>query len=157
QQGAVFVAVAPALAGGLFLRLVVAAHALGGGLQRVALGLWNGVERGLEVGLGQLQRRHVGGAEAIKAGGVFQHGRIATLLYVGQDVGHTLLDGRVGVGRPMQAGCKISLKSGRSGGQTGGSSYQSHSTFYGWVQFFGAGRADANASMMRRSGACLSL
>ena len=97
------------------MRLVVAAHALGSGLQRVALGLRNGVERGLEVGLGQLQRRHVGGREAIEAGGVLQHRRIAALLHIGQDVGHALLDGRIGVGRPMQTGCKISLKSGRSG------------------------------------------
>ena len=52
---------------------------------------------------------------AIKALGVFQYRCIAALVHVGQDIGHALLDGRVGVGRPMQAGCKISLKSGRSG------------------------------------------
>jgi hypothetical protein len=68
----------------------------------------------LKLGLRQLQRRHRVGLQAIEALGVFQHRRIAALLHVGQDVGHALLDGRVGVGRPMQAGCKISLKSGRS-------------------------------------------
>ena len=95
--------------------LVVAAHAGSGGLQRVALHGGNGVESGLELCLRQLQRRHGVGLQAIKALGVFQYRCIAALLHVGQDVGHALLDGRVGVGRPMQAGCKISLKSGRSG------------------------------------------
>ena len=52
----------------------------------------------------------------------------AAPLHVGQDVGHALLDGRIGVGGPVQAGCEISLESGRSGGQTGGSSYEFHST-----------------------------
>ncbi|MNL58622.1 hypothetical protein D3C87_1822720 [compost metagenome] len=77
---------------------MVAAHTLGSGLQGIALGLRNGVERGLEVRLRQFQRRHVGGREAVETGGVLQHGGVATLLHIGQDVGHALLYGRVGVG-----------------------------------------------------------
>jgi hypothetical protein len=136
QQRAVFVAVAPALARGLFLRLVVAAHAGGGGLQRVALHGGNGVESGLELGLRQLQRRHGVGLQAVKALRCIPARRIAALLHVGQDVGHALLDGRVGVGRPMQAGCKISLKSGAVVDRRAGAAIKVIVSFGGWVSVF---------------------
>jgi hypothetical protein len=37
--------------------------------------------------------------------------------HIGQDVGHALLDGGVGVGRPMQALLKQGFKIGLGGGQ----------------------------------------
>ena len=114
QQGAVFVAVAPALARGFFLRFVVTANTLGSGLERTALLGGNAVECRFEFCLRQLQRTHVGHGQCVKARGVLQHGGIATGLHVGQDVGHTLLNGSIGVGRPVQAGLELLLKIGRS-------------------------------------------
>jgi hypothetical protein len=81
---------------------VVAAHAPGGGLQRLALLGGQAVEGGGQlVGL-ELQRAHAGRAHAVEAGGVFQHRRAARA-HVGQDVGHALLDGRVLLGAPAGA------------------------------------------------------
>jgi hypothetical protein len=55
--------------------------------------------------------------QIVKSRCVFEHRRIATLLHIGQDVGHALLDGGVGVGRPMQALLKQGFKVGLGGGQ----------------------------------------
>jgi len=115
QQGTVFVTVAPAFAIGLLLCLVVAAHTACGGFQCFALVCRQAVESGLEFFLGQLQRGHGVGAQAVKAGGVLQHGGIAALLHIGQDVGHTLFDGGVRVRRPMQTRSEIMLKLGICG------------------------------------------
>ncbi|MNS95365.1 hypothetical protein D3C72_1296210 [compost metagenome] len=112
QQRAVFVAVAPAFAVGLLLRLVVAAHAARGRFQGLALLGGQALEGRLEFVLFKLQRSHALNLQAIKAGGVLQHSRIAALLHIGQDVCHTLLDGCIRIGRPMQALRKIMLKSG---------------------------------------------
>jgi hypothetical protein len=114
QQRAVFVAVAPALAIGLLLRLVVAAH---GAPPTPALRarLRQAVEGGFQLLLGQLQRRHGIGLQAVKACRVLQHGGVAALLHIGQDVGHALLDGRIRVRRPMQTLRKIMLELGISG------------------------------------------
>ena len=98
QQTAVGVAVAPALAAGFFLRFVVAAHPRCRRLQSVALHGGNGVERGFQFGLRQFERSHAGRIQAVKAGGVFQHRRIAALAHVSEDVGHALLNGGVSVG-----------------------------------------------------------
>ena len=48
-----------------------------------------------------LQRSERVGAQAIEAGGVLQHRRVAALAHVGQDLGHAAFDGRVRLGRPM--------------------------------------------------------
>jgi hypothetical protein len=90
---------------------VVLAHARGGSAAGLALGLGNGVVGGLEFGLRQLQRRHVGSRKAVEAGGVLQHGGVAALLHIGQDVGHALFDGGVLLRRPVQARCEFSIKS----------------------------------------------
>ena len=55
QKRAVFVAVAPAFAVGLFLCFVVAADAFGSGLQGLALFKGNGVKSGFQLGLCQFQ------------------------------------------------------------------------------------------------------
>ena len=73
--------------------------------------LGQAVKGGLEFGLGQLQRRQIGRIQAIKAGGVLQHGGIAALLHIGQDGGHALFNGRVLLHRPVQTLRKILLKS----------------------------------------------
>ena len=91
------------------------AHAARSRFQRFALGYGQAVESSLQLGLGQLQCSHGISAQAIKAGGVLQHGGIAALLHIGQDVGHALLDGCIRVCRPMQAFSKIMLKLGISG------------------------------------------
>ena len=112
QQRAVLVAVAPAFAAGLFLRLVVSANPPGSGLQGISLGGGNRLERGFQFGLREFKLGHRSGAQPVKAGGVLQHGRIAALLHIGQDVGHPLFDLGVGVGRPVQPGLELSLKFG---------------------------------------------
>jgi len=93
---------------------VVAAHAGGRRLQGVALQRGQRIKRGFELGLREFQRRHAGGVQAIEARGVVQQRRIAARADIGQDVGHALLDGRILVGGPMQAGRKICFKTGTS-------------------------------------------
>ena len=115
EQRAVGVNVAPALAAGLFLRFVVAAHARGGGLQGFALNSGNGLEGGFQLGLRQLQLRQGDAIQGVKALGVLQHRRIAAMLHVQQDVGHALLNGGIGCRRPMQARFEISLKCAAGG------------------------------------------
>ncbi|MPN09900.1 hypothetical protein SDC9_157193 [bioreactor metagenome] len=117
QQRAVLVAVTPALAVGLLLRLVVAAHALGGGRERAFLRIVQAVESGLQLGLRELQLGHALDVERVESRGVFQHRRVAALLHIGEDVRHALLDGRVRIGRPMQSRREVSLERGRGGGQ----------------------------------------
>ena len=117
QQGAIGVTVLPALARGFFLRLVVAAHTRGSVLQGLLLHLGQALEGGFQLGLGQLQRRHAVGLQAVKTCGVLQHRCIATGFHIGQDIGHALLDGGIGVGRPMQALLKLGFKVGFGGGQ----------------------------------------
>ena len=131
QQGAIGVTVAPALAAGALLCLVVGAHALGGGRQRIALLVAQAVEGGLELGLRQLQRCHAVHLQSVEARRVLQHGRIAALLHIGQDVGHALLDGRVRVCRPMQALRKIVFEVGVRSRQAGRGSYIFHCGFLG--------------------------
>ena len=80
-----------------------------------ALGSGNGVKSGFEFSLGQLERGHGFGGQAVETLGVFQHRSVTTLLHVGQDVSHPLLNGGVRVGRPMQTRLKISIKSACSG------------------------------------------
>lgn len=62
--------------------------------------------------LGQLQRRHGIGLQAVKACRVFQHGVIAAGLDIGQDVGDPLLDGCIRVRRPVQTLREIMLELG---------------------------------------------
>ena len=112
QQRAVLVTVAPALAIGLLLRFVVAAHTACRRLQRFALGSRQAVEGGFQLLLGQLQRRHGIGLQAVKACRVFQHGVIAAGLDIGQDVGDPLLDGCIRVRRPVQTLREIMLELG---------------------------------------------
>ena len=50
----------------------------------------------------EFQLRQRGRRKRVEAVGVLQHRRVAALLHVRQDVSHTLLDLRVGFGRPMQ-------------------------------------------------------
>ena len=112
EQRAVFVAVAPTLARRLFLRFVVLSDTGRRGLQSVPLRCRQAVQGSLQLGLGDLQGLHAGGLQSIKTLGVLQHRRITALLHIGQDGGHALLDGGVGVGRPMQAGPKSHFKTG---------------------------------------------
>src|SRR5690606_21651899 len=152
EQRAVFVAVAPALAVGLLLRLVVAAHAVGSGLQRVALCLGQSVEGGLEVALREFEFGHALRSEAIETRGVFEHGCVAALFHVADDFGHSLLEGGVGRGSPVQAlgepGFEIGLR-GRKPQRLG---LKGHAV----TEAAGA-TAFSNASMMRRMGSRLSL
>ena len=76
--------------------------------------------------LRQLQRCHAVHLQSVEARRVLQHGRIAALLHIGQDVGHALLDGRVRVRRPMQALRKIVFEVGVKRGQAGGSGLVFH-------------------------------
>ena len=153
QQGAVFVAITPALARGLLLCLVVLAHTGRSGLKGIALCSRKAVECRLQFSLGDLQRLHIRRLQTVKTLGVIEHGRIATLLHIGQDVGHALLDGGVGVGRPMQAGREGRFKTGISRVQLQRFGVQCR-RFHGGQSFF---TAPAKASMMARMGACLSL
>ena len=105
-----FVAVGPAFSAGLHLCHVVAAHALCGRLQSLTLLRRNAVKRGLKFGLGQLQLGYRRSLHMVPAGGVLQHGGIAALLNIAQDGGHTGLNGRIGVRRPMQARLEGGLK-----------------------------------------------
>ena len=98
QEGAVNIPVAPAFATGFFLGLVVGAHALGSGLQRVALGGSERLESGFQLGLGQLQLGEAGSTQTVKARGVLQHSGVPALLHVQQNIGHPLLDGGIGFG-----------------------------------------------------------
>ena len=117
QQRAVVVAVLPAQTAGLHLALVVVAHPVGGGLQGVALGWGDGLEGVLQLGTGQLQRGDALSHHAVKARGVVQHGGIAAHAHVGQDVGHPLLDGVVGLGRPVQHAAKLGFEIGVGGAE----------------------------------------
>jgi len=99
---------------------VVAAHPLGRGLQGIALGGGNGVERRLEIGLREFQRRHGLCRQAVEAGRVVEHGGIAARLHIGQDVGHALLDGCIRVGGPMQAIAEGGFEIGAVGAQAYG-------------------------------------
>ena len=115
QQRAVLVAVAPAFTIGLLLGFMVGAHTAGSRLQCIALGSGNRMKRRLELSLRQLQRGHVRYIQRIETGGVFQHCRVAALLHIGQNTGHPLLDGGVGVGRPVQAGLELGFKRAAGG------------------------------------------
>ena len=110
EQTAVGVAVLPAFAAGFFLRFVVAAYAGGGVLQGAFLRFGQAVKRGFEIGLLQLQVRHGGGLQTVKARGVVQHGGVAARFHIGKNVGDALLDGRIGVSRPMQTLLKQRFK-----------------------------------------------
>ena len=87
KQRALSVAIAPTLAHGFKLGLVVGANARGGGLQGVALRGGQAVKRLFEFGLRQLQRRHVVRTELIPARGVLQYSGIAPTTHIGQDGG----------------------------------------------------------------------
>ena len=71
------------------------------------------VESCLEIVLREFQRLHAVGLQTIEPSRVFEHGRIAARVHVGQDVGYALFDRGVGVGAPVQAagegGFKIRL------------------------------------------------
>ena len=120
EQRAIFVAVAPALAAGFLLRFVVAAHAAGRCLQGLALGDRNRFKSSLELGLCQLQCGHRAGLHAVETRRVVQHGGVATLLHVSQDVSHTLLNLGVRLRRPVQTRLELSLEAGAGGGHSGG-------------------------------------
>jgi hypothetical protein len=62
--------------------------------------------------LRQLEFRHGRGTEPVEAARVLEHRIVAALLHVGQDVGHHLLDGRVGVRGPMQPRLEFSVEAG---------------------------------------------
>jgi hypothetical protein len=117
EQCAVGIAVLPALAAGLLLSFVVAAHTLGSRLQGFSLGGGDGFKRGLEFFASEFKLCEGGGLHAVKTLGVFEHRCVAALLHISQDVGHTLLDGAVGVGAPVQAGFELGFKVGLCGGQ----------------------------------------
>ena len=70
----------------------------------------------LEFGLRQLQCSHRSGMHAIKARRVVQHGGVAALLHIGQDVGCALLDLRIRLGRPVQPRLELGLKAGAGSG-----------------------------------------
>jgi hypothetical protein len=95
---------------------------------------------------------HAGGVQTIEALGVVEHRRIPPFLHIGQDVGHTVLDGGIGVGRPVQALGKSGLKAGILRGQA--KRLGRHRLGCHGQSFF---TAPAKASMMARIGACLSL
>ena len=117
EQGTIGVAVLPAFAAGFFLRLVVAAHARGRVLQSGFLRGGKALKRGFQLGLGQLQSGHAVGLQPIETRGVLEHRGVTAPLHIGQDVSHALLDGGVGVGRPMQTLLKLGFKIGLGGGQ----------------------------------------
>ena len=117
EQAAVCIPVLPTFTAGFFLRFVVAANAGRRVLQGTFLRFGQAVESGFEIGLLQLQIRHARGLQTVKSRGVVQHGGIATRFHIGQYVCHALLDGGVGVRRPVQALLKHSFKIGLSGRQ----------------------------------------
>jgi hypothetical protein len=126
QQGAIGVAIAPTLAAGTLLCLVVVAYTGGGGLQGLPLNQRQCIKRLPELRLRQFQLCQTARLQTIKTRRVVQHGGIATLLNVGQNFGHTLFNASVGFSRPMQSRPKIKLKAGAGGGQTGGGSCAIH-------------------------------
>ena len=73
-------------------------------LQRAALGRGNGLEGGLQFLARELQGRHVVGRQMVEPGRVLEHGGVATLLHVGQDLALQLLDVRDGLRGDMLAG-----------------------------------------------------
>ena len=98
QHCAVLVTVAPALAAGFFLGFMKTAHTQRGGLQGRALLLRNSHERGFELILRQLEGGHGTDIQPIKALGVIQYRRIATLLHVGQNISDLLFYRGVSLG-----------------------------------------------------------
>src|SRR5690606_12111514 len=92
QQVAFGVGVGPGFAA---LVLVIGAHPVGRGLERVALRRGQRRQRGLPVGLGNFQRLGGGGRHAVEPLGVFQQGGIAPAAHVGQDAGGGAVDGLV--------------------------------------------------------------
>ena len=120
QQRAVRVAIAPALSAGALLRLVIAADPGRRSLQCVLLHFWQAVECRLQFILLQLQFGHVAHLQAIETRRVFQHRGITTLLHVGQDVGHTLLDLGIGIRAPVQTRLEGGLEIRLGGGQAKG-------------------------------------
>lgn len=126
EQSAIFIAVAPALAIGLFLGLVVSAHPASRLLQGLPLGLGNGLQCRQEFRTGDFQGCHRGCLQAVKACGVLQHRRITPRLHIGQDVRHPLLNGGIGVAGPMQTGLEVRFKTGVGGGQASGCGGQGH-------------------------------
>ena len=81
---------------------MVGAHPVGSRLQGLPLRGRQILEGCAQFGLRELERAHVLRRQRVKALRVVQHGGIAAGLDIGQDVGHTLLDGRIGIGRPLQ-------------------------------------------------------
>ena len=115
QQRAVLVAVAPALAAGLLLALVVAAHPLGGLGQGFRLLRGQAVEGGPQLLARQLQRAERRGVQVVEAGGVRQHGGIAAGAHVGQDLGDARLDRGIGLGGPVQHALELRVEVGVGG------------------------------------------
>ena len=74
----------------------------------------------MQLVLRDFELSHVGGIQTVKSSGVFEHRRITARLHIGQDVGHALLDGGIGVGRPVQALGKSGLEIGVLRGQAQG-------------------------------------
>jgi hypothetical protein len=60
--------------------------------------------------LGQLQRLQAVGLQAVKTRGVLQHRGITAHLHIAQDVGHALLNGGIGIGRPVQTRLELGIK-----------------------------------------------
>jgi hypothetical protein len=117
QQGAVFIAVLPALAIGLQLALVVAADALRGLLQRRTLGRRDRLEGCGEVLGLELKGRHIRHIQGVKPCGVLQHRRVAPRAHVGQDRRHSLLDRLVLLIAPMQQRLEAGFEVGLRGAQ----------------------------------------
>src|SRR5690606_31351142 len=74
------------------LVLVIAAHALGGGLQRVAVGMRERIERTAQLVARQLERPHRRRVDTVEAPRVFEHCLVAARANVGDDARDRLLD-----------------------------------------------------------------
>ena len=74
---------------------MIGAHAGGGGLQGVALGGRQRGQRGMPVGLGDLQRLGAARLHAVETLRVFQQRGVAAGAHVGQDAGRGAVDGFV--------------------------------------------------------------
>ena len=73
-----------------------------GGAQCVGLSRGDARQRRSKLAGAQLERGHRGRLQSIEARGVLEHRRVAAAAHVGHDLGHARLDGRVGLGRPVQ-------------------------------------------------------
>ena len=83
----------------LALAFVEGADALGGDLQRLALGRRQAVQGRLQFGLRNIEGRHFRSTamrDAVKTVGVFQHGGIAARLHIGQDFCDRRFNRRIG-------------------------------------------------------------